>query len=137
MSLTGHGLILKTWAEADTTRVIESHEHLDTLAARPVSPGEPSRPDRTEPHGRPTLDREVPVGPESSQNSPRRAPSARGTIRVLRWTQIGPKEVQLAAVNGRDPQRSADDDTLLQGQSHQPPHKRRRELTGGQTRDYA
>ena len=64
--------------------------------------------------------------------APDHAPSTPGATRVLRWTQIGPTRVQFSAVNGRDPQRSAEDDTILQGHRHQPPHKRGSELTGGQ-----
>jgi hypothetical protein len=36
VSVTEHGSNLKTWTEADATRVIESHDDLDALSARIV-----------------------------------------------------------------------------------------------------
>jgi len=48
VSVTEHGFNLKTWAEADTTRVIESHDEPDALSASPVSLANPA--DRTAPN---------------------------------------------------------------------------------------
>jgi hypothetical protein len=105
----------ETWQPAAASRGTEwstAQPHGCPLPMRAFTclPGESSGPRRAEPRGRSILDREVQVGPgpgptESPHRlAPGHVPSARGVIRVLGWTQIGPKGVQFSAVNGRDRQ---------------------------------
>jgi hypothetical protein len=73
-------------------------------------PGESRGRRRAESREYSILDREVQVGPgpgptESPHSlAPGHVPSARGVIRVLRWTQIGPKGVPFFAVDCRERQ---------------------------------